>query len=133
MSTFGVKLVLEELGIRTPLYALTRGENCDYEEFTYEIKSEGTYVKELKSIYSVLEFLGSGRTPPSGKCRKLQGYDGQIQPWEIKTKNLRLYYYYDNGVIIICGGKKTNQHIAIKHLKQIVKSIPANVHQRRIT
>jgi len=133
MSNFGVKRVLEEIGYRTPIYALTKSDYCEYEDFINKTKAEVKYNGELKSIYGHLETIGSGKFPPANKCRKLEGFPGNFQPWEIRTKNLRLFFFYDHGLIIICGGKKANQKKDINYLKKLEKDIPRDVHQTRIT
>lgn len=84
-------------------------EDIDYSQFT-------SFAATISQISE------NKKPPPRGKRRKLEGIENA---GEMRTKNLRLYYFVvkEHGYTICLGGYKKTQKKDIKRLKQLQKEI----------
>ena len=79
-----------------------------------------TELSQFKTLCSRIELLSNKRLLPQQQHRKLQGFDNI---YEIKTKDLRLYYctIKHHSRVICLGGIKKNQPKDINKVKSISK------------
>jgi hypothetical protein len=92
-----------------------------YDEFKTEIKQDNNLKAELGDLWAILKYVADGKAPylRETKYKKLKNTKYPIH--EAKSKELRLYVYIDDGMIIILGGKKTEQDEDIKRVEGIIK------------
>ncbi len=114
---------IKEIQGKVKIYKLKVNNACSFDEFEEEIKLEGTYATELRTIQTRLDDVADCKTLPKEKFKDITPRNDQHKEYEIKTRNLRVYLFHDknSGKIIVCGGKKTNQQSDIRFFKNIKK------------
>jgi hypothetical protein len=119
MSIFATKPIVEIRG-KVPFHKLYIDGRCEFDEFWDRIKSDGTYKGELIKIQAIMQQLAELQLLPHAKNNDIIVGKEKIGR-EIKTRNLRVYYFHDPGLghLVVTGGKETNQGSDIKHLKKI--------------
>lgn len=120
MAKFAIKKIQEIVG-RVSFYKIEVDGNCPFDEFWNEIKKEGNLVKELNTIQTRMELIANLVHLPGDKFHKLTGGNDGLTEYEIKTKNLRVYLFQDEGTgkIVVCGGKKKNQDSNIELFRNL--------------
>lgn len=110
MAKFALKKIEEIVG-RVSFFKLEVDGKCPFDEFWHEIEKDGNLVKELNTIQTRMELIANLVHLPGDKFHKLTGANDGLTEYEIKTKNLRVYLFQEEGTgkIIVCGGKKKNQ------------------------
>lgn len=103
-------------------YKLVKDNNCQYNDFETIINKEGTYATELNRAKAIMEDFANKKSLPITKLRPLtQDRDEKYKEYEIKTENLRVYFFIlpGRGDIVVLGGKKTKQKKDIKIFRKI--------------
>ncbi len=94
---------------------------CEFDD--YEVNVRVNYDSQMNSIYHRMDSLSRGEKLPPKQFRILKGGLKNVTECEIKTDNLRVYYYIDkkDGNIIIIGGYKKGQEKDINRFRGIIK------------
>lgn len=120
MTKFVLKCVEEIVG-KIKIFKLIVNDNCEYDEFETQIKTEGSYSSELITIQSRLQEVADGKLLPKEKFRNITPKKELLKEYEIKTRHLRVYLFHEEktGRIVVCGGKKVTQEKDIVHFRRI--------------
>lgn len=107
------------------IFNLVIRDTDQFEEFENRYNRK-QYLSELKTIAARIALISQGRRLAAGQVRKIKGHE---KAWEIKTRNLRLYYCNIDGYdIILCrGGQKKNQKSDIAKLRRIIREIKQQI------
>ena len=102
-----------------PFHKLVKDDRCQFDDFLAQLYREGNYAAEVAQLINLMDQIA--------KCRPLRGnkyhplgpaYDHRangkayrVRHHEIKTNNLRLYYFHlhPTGDIVVLLGKKSTQ------------------------
>ena len=104
-------------------YKLYVDDKCLFDEFVEEVSRSVKNMKELKTIYAYMDFLGS-QLLPKEKFNSI-GDGKRSDLFEFKTKHLRVYIILDNPyVYVVAGGYKVTQDKDIARLKKRIKGFP---------
>ena len=109
---------------RTTVKCLVREGKTLVSKFVAAIKKDRNLEAEISDLYAIIEYVANGTYPklPDTKYRILTGIKSKdYQAFEAKSKNLRLYLFFDRDMIIIFGGKKVEQDEDKLRVKQILK------------
>ena len=130
MSKFAIEKVNlienNEKGIdeKIPFYKLFINKRCDFDKFYSEIYNSNLK-PQLIQIITRLKTISEGNqhTLPKQKFHQLKrDKSDKFIDYEIKTKNLRLYFFKDNDSrIIVLGGKKKEQVKDLDRMRKIKK------------
>lgn len=129
MSKFALEKVIlfkeEEKDLeKFPFYKLKINNRCSYDKF-YKEHFNSNLKSQIIQILKRLQIISKGNqnTLPSTKFHQLKRDKGdKFIDYEIKTKNLRLYFAKDEEKrIIILGGIKTNQDGDLDRMRNIKK------------
>ena len=125
MSKFRVEKI-EEIDGKIEFFKLVKNNKCEFEEFIEKYSRDGNLKSELIKMQSTLQNISEGKKDriPESKFKVLKGRrkNDLVKDYEVKTKNLRLYFFTDeSGRIIVLGGKKGTQKRDIKKLRSIKK------------
>ncbi len=119
-------LELADFNCKLKVYYLCKNGKRLLDEFEKMLKNDGNLSRQVPKLYAYLESIAN--TPnlpiklPNEICNHI--IDSEIDClYEIKSKNLRLYFLYNpaKNIIITIGGKKTTQKIDIAKFKAIAK------------
>ena len=94
------------------------------DEFRIEVMAASNLAHEWGDMQAVLADVANGvRVPPSRYKKLSVGKKLKYSVFEAKSRHLRLYLFEEKGtgLIMIMGGKKTEQKEDIKVVKKIVK------------
>lgn len=98
-------------------------EKCVFDDFVEEVSSNVKNMKELKVIYTYMEYLGAQMLPAT-KFNSIKGV-ARSDVFEFKTKHLRVYVVVQKPYIyIVAGGYKTTQDKDIARFKKRIKDFP---------
>lgn len=102
------------------IYKLAKNDVCYFDIFENEMKTN--FDKEMNSFYQILDYVARGFNLPGTKVNSIKGYPDNIQKYEIKTHNLRVYCFIESksNNIIVLGGLKKNQKKDIKRFQSII-------------
>lgn len=122
MSKFELKKIEAVVG-KQMFYKLLKDEICEFDEFVQQIKTEGSFDKEITKIYALMQQVAELKTLPQEKFKEITNPKSEVKEYEIKTKHLRVYLFHQEhtGKIIVLGGKKTTQNQDIAHFREIKK------------
>ena len=126
MSIFTIELI-EVITGKNRFYKLLHGDRCDYDDFCNKCKANPIFKKQLATLQTRLMYVAQLKFDhlDETKYRELKGRKSNdpYKDYEIKTKNLRIYFFKDEGTgqIIVSGGKKDSQHEDINRMR-IIKS-----------
>lgn len=122
MATFTL-IELEHYQTRQKVYKLCRDGKCYFDDFMTEVKADNNLKPELGDLVPIIKDVANGKKPPTKKYRKENlGKKMPFTVYAAKSAHLRLYSFTDsNGLIIIIGGKKTEQDEDLERSKSIVK------------
>ena len=122
MSKFALKYIDEITG-RLKIFKLLVNNNCEYDEFESQIKTDGSYSSELVTIQIRLQEIADGKLLPKEKFRNITPKKELAKEYELKTRHLRVYLFHEEktGRIIVCGGKKITQQKDLNHFRRIKK------------
>ncbi len=130
---FSVKL-LETIKAKTPAYLLIREGKCLTEIFYDErIRKNKRLVKEYFKLLRRFEHhLDGHRLPVPQQLNMIKNGD-QTVGYEIKTDNLRLYFFQaqTGKIIATCGHKKT-QPKDVERFKEVIKTFKKHEKSRVI-
>ena len=117
MPIFTLQEITEVKG-NQKFYKLLKDGFCEFDDF--ETDARINYNAEMNSIYYQLDLLSRGLKLYEKKFKILKGGIKHLTECEIKSKNLRVYYFIDKpkGNIIITGGYKKNQKKDINHFRR---------------
>lgn len=120
MTKFALKCVEEVVG-KIKIFKLIVNDNCEYDVFEIQIKTEGSYSSELITIQSRLQEVADGKLLPKEKFRNITPKKELLKEYEIKTRHLRVYLFHEEkkGRIIVYGGKKVTQEKDIVHFRRL--------------
>lgn len=104
-------------------YKLYVDDKCLFDEFVEEVSRSVKNMKELKTIYAYMDFLGA-QLLPKEKFNSIE--DGKRSDlFEFKTKHLRVYIILDKPyVYVVAGGYKVTQDKDIARFKKRIKGFP---------
>lgn len=126
MGRFRLKKIDEIVG-KISFYMLIKDKICLFEEFEKVIIRESTFKSELDTIQTRMIQISNLVSMPDTKLKDITHNKDPYKNYEIKTKNLRVYYFKDfEGNIIVIGGKKSTQKKDIKKFKNILKEYYIN-------
>ena len=122
MATF---TLIEEVNSYTlqRIFRLSRDGKCYYDDSKIAIKNEKTYWSEMGILWPRLQYVANGEKPFYGekKYRKIKG-NYKYPAFEVKSPNLRLYFFSDTaGLILLMVSKKTNQGEDYNRIELILK------------
>lgn len=122
MYNFALIKIPEIIG-KLSFYKLSINGKCEFDQFENEIKKDGNLKKELNNVQTLLQEVADGKLLPATKFRDITPKGEPIREYEIKTKHLRVYFFYqsEEGRIIVCGGKKTTQKKDISRFQRVKK------------
>jgi hypothetical protein len=125
MSKFALTEITTVKG-KQKFYKLIKDGTCEFDKF--EEEAVKNYPKELNSLYHRMDEISRGELLPETQKRKIKGKIKSISEYEVKTKNLRVYYFIEKntGNIVIIGGYKKNQIKDISRSEIIIKSYLEN-------
>lgn len=123
MTNFTVKII-ENLCGKQAFYKLVNGTKCEFDEFWNKYSKDKLMSKQLAQIQARLRYIADLKYDhlDRTKYRELTGRKSNdpLKDYEIKTKNLRLYFFKDEiGQIIVFGGTKDSQDEDIKRMRAI--------------
>ncbi|MDR2951511.1 MAG: hypothetical protein LBV71_20165 [Prevotella sp.] len=121
MTTFTAEILKSIKSGRLTYYKLFQNNRCQFDEFCNDLDKNSAEGKEIKNIYTYMDFLSiENEKLPTKKFKLIKGVD---RLYEFKTKKLRVYVYkQEPDVIVILGGYKTTQKEDISKIKLITKS-----------
>lgn len=104
-------------------YKLYVDEKCAFDEFVEDVSSNVEYIKELKNIYTYMDYLGRQMLPRK-KFNSIK--DGKRNDlFEFKTKHLMVYVILVRpNVYVIAGGYKNTQDKDVDRFKKRIKGFP---------
>jgi len=105
------------------VYKLVRNGKCLLDEFVNDIKKDKNLEPELGDLFANIEDVANGELLPSNRYKILKLGKLPFTAFEAKTKNLRLYLFHERntGIVLIIGGKKTEQDEDLDRIKRIIK------------
>ncbi len=109
---------------KIPFFKLVINNRCPYDKFYKEILNSNLSSQNIQiSTRLVAIAEGNQHILPPQKFRQLKrDKNDNLIDYEIKTKNLRLYFFKDeNSRIIVLGGMKGNQDKDLKKFRKIKK------------
>lgn len=108
---------------RQDVYKLVRNGKCLLDEFVKDIKEDKNLEPELSDLFANIEDVANGELLPYNRYKILKLGKLPFTAYEAKTKSLRLYLFHERntGVILIIGGKKTEQDEDLERIKRIIK------------
>lgn len=113
-------------GVRFPIYKLEANGHCEYDEWREQIKAEGTFAHELKSLDTLILMHAQMQKLAPTKYKELAG-SGDIKDFEFRSSNLRVYLFKlpggpgQQGKVIVVGGNKKQQKQDIARLRRLKK------------
>lgn len=114
---------LEKFGIikgHIPFYKLKVNGICPIDEFWNEIERQGNLKKQLINAIAVMERYALGLPTSPYKFKNITNVDDPVNEYEIKTKDLRVYFFKNReGAIVVSGGKKSTQRKDIGRFKSL--------------
>jgi hypothetical protein len=119
MSKFAL-IEIEAVKGKQKFYKLEKDGVCEFDIF--ETEARKFYNSQINSIYHRMDALAQGKRLPIQQFRVLKGGLENITECELKTKNLRVYYFIDkaNGSIVITGGYKKEQKKDINRFRGVI-------------
>ena len=123
MSTFVVKQI-EDFETNQKVNKLIRNGKCILDDFIKDINSDKTLAAEIGDLYAIIEDVANEKRVPKTKYRNLHLTKKlKFNPYEAKSKHLRLYLFHDkeNGQIIVLGGKKGTQLKDLSKFEKIIQ------------
>ena len=123
MSKFALE-ILEEVSGKQKIYKLLNSGRCDFDDFWNEQKKDAIMIKQLAVIQTRLKAVADLKYNSLDKTKFKELSRPKNDPYkdyEIKTKNLRLYFFKDEGTgqVIVTGGTKDSQDEDIKRMRVI--------------
>lgn len=118
------KTFLDEFSTPQRIFKLVRNNKCLIDSFLTEIKKDKNLEPELGELYAIIADAADGSLLPPSRYKPLKiAKNLKYQPYEAKTYHLRIYLFHEreSGMIIIIGGKKTEQRQDLKRVEQIIK------------
>lgn len=122
---------IEQVGGKRLFYKLFKQGNCQFDNFIVQLAAEGAYTHDLDTLFNTLDQLAKLRPLRGNKHHPLgESYTHQahgvairVREWEIKTKQLRLYYIHlpPTDDVVIFFGKKNTQAADISQFQGLVK------------
>lgn len=127
MPKFAIKKIKEIVG-KVSFYKLEVDGECPFDKFWEEIEKEGNMAKELNTIQARMGHIANMAHIPGDKFHKLDGSKDDWTEYEIKTKNLRVYLFQEEGTgkIVVWGGKKNDQVSDIEKFRNLKSTYKNN-------
>jgi hypothetical protein len=125
MQKFTISEVKEIRG-RQKFFKLLVNYQCPFDSFWNKIENEGNLADELRRVLAIMDQVAQLKQPlPKIVFRELKGRkrSDAAKEYEIKTPNLRVYIFHDEGIgkVIVCGDKKKMQIATIKYFRNLKK------------
>lgn len=122
MSKFALKEYNNVTG-KIKFFKLIEDKICYWDDFCREIQKDANLEDQLIAVVSRMNDISNLRTLPKQKFKDITPNKETIKEYEIKTKDLRVYYIKDgSGNLVIIGGKKNSQPEDIKRFRAIKKA-----------
>jgi hypothetical protein len=125
MLNFTIEYIslFDELNTNQRVGKLVRNGKCFFDEFIKEIEKDKNLCNEIDNLYAYLEDVVLGKLLSKNVYRKLNTVILKYQPYEVKSKHLRLYLIHDKekGKVLLIGGKKTTQKEDILRTIRLIK------------
>jgi putative component of toxin-antitoxin plasmid stabilization module len=122
MSKFVLKEYNNVLG-RIKFFKLIEDKVCYWDDFCREIQKDANLEDQLITVISRMNDIANLRMLPKEKFRDITPEKQTTREYEIKTKDLRVYFIKDeSGNVVLIGGKKNSQPEDIKRFRGIKKA-----------
>lgn len=122
MSKFVLKEYNNVLG-RIKFFKLIEDKVCYWDDFCREIQKDANLEDQLITVISRMNDIANLRRLPKEKFRDITPQKQTTREYEIKTKDLRVYFIKDeSGNVVLIGGKKNSQQEDIKRFRGIKKA-----------
>lgn len=123
MSKFTLE-ILKEVSGKQNIYKLLNSGKCEFDDFWNKNEKDAIMKKQLAVIQTRLKAIADLKynTLDKTKFKELsRPKNDKHKDYEIKTKNLRVYFFKDDGTgqIIVTGGTKDSQDEDIKRMRVI--------------
>jgi len=124
MNNFVIIEIVEVKG-RQKFFKLLNGTRCEFDEFCEMCNRNPIFKKQLATMQTRMGYVADLKYDrlDTTKYRELTGRKAgdPYKDYEIKTKNLRLYFFKDEskGQIVVFGGTKDSQDEDIKRMRVI--------------
>ena len=122
---------IEQVGGKRLFYKLFKHDSCQFDDFISQLAAEGTYTHDLGTLFNTLDQLARLRPIRGTKHHALgeaythqaHGVTIRVREWEVKTKQLRLYYIHlpPTDDVVVFFGKKNTQVADISQFQSLVK------------
>jgi hypothetical protein len=134
MSIFTTQEIKDYSG-KQKVYKLSRDGKCFLDQFTEEIKKDNNLKPELGNLVAIVKEVAKDPNLNLPKSKYRKENIGKKMPFTVyaaKSKHLRLYMFTDpSGMVIVLGGKKTDQPSDLKRIETIVKEYSEYIKRNR--
>jgi putative component of toxin-antitoxin plasmid stabilization module len=122
MSKFVLKEYNNVIG-KIKFFKIIEDKICYWDDFCREIQKDANLEDQLITVISRMNDIANLRMLPKEKFRDITPKKQTIKEYEIKTKDLRVYFIKDElGNLVLIGGKKNSQPEDIKRFRAIKKA-----------
>ncbi len=126
MNRFTLRL-LEQVKGKIKFSVLEIDGVCEFEIFCTHLEEEGTWKKQISTIFSRLDQVANLQLLPQNKFKNVTPHSEKITEYEVKTPDLRVYLIkVDEGHIVVMAGKKNTQPSDFKRFRSIKKQYLAS-------
>lgn len=125
MSKFALQRNRKAFG-KVQIFDLVKDGKNQVNEFTDSLEEK--YRSQFRSLLAYVSFISDNRVMPTNKHKKLHTLQ---DTYELKTKNLRLYYlnFKSYDIILCLGGHKNAQAKDINSLTSLRKRILEQINE----
>ena len=122
MSKFVLKEYNNVTG-RIKFFKLIEDKICYWDDFCREIQKDSNLTDQLVTVIARMNDIANLRMLPKEKFKDITPEKQAVREYEIKTKDLRVYFIKDElGNVVLIGGKKNSQPEDIKRFRAIKKA-----------
>lgn len=111
--------------LESPICYLQKNNKLIIQHFLDDIAKSGNLVSEQQKFRQYIISIYKKEQLPQNTIRAIQG-TGFDNIREIKTRHLRLYIIVSKNIIIVLGGKKTEQKQDISRLKSLLNDLSSD-------
>lgn len=126
---FSIKRIKQSRPSTLRFVKLVKNGNCQFDDFLQQIEDEGGYDKEVDKAIRFMDHLAQRKHLTGDKHHdygthacSVKGKVYEVRLFEIKTKNLRIYYFHQSPYdeIVVLMGKKNTQAASESAFKSLV-------------
>jgi len=122
MSKFALQEFTNVIG-KIKFFKLFEKGACQWDAFCDEIRKDSNLETQLITIISRMNDVANLRMLPKTKLRDITPAKEKLKEYEIKTRDLRVYFIKNSiGNIILVSGKKNSQPEDIKKFRSVKKA-----------